>query len=265
MPYLDIPLHLRVASWENPLGFDGVDRIAYALGDGREDWALGWPGTHDTWVVCLHGHGSHGDQIFTRADIRDHWLTAYRRHGCGVLSANLRDNAWMCPDAAADLHRLLTWARDHYGVARWLFISGSMGGTSNLIYGVLHPEDVAAMVALCPATDLTGYLDWLSAYPDGIRREIGDAIVSAYGGAPAELPDIYAAHSALRHADRLTMPLYVAHGDNDPLIPVAGARRLADALADAPNFTYVEHPGGGHDTPLFEIDMERWVGEQLAG
>ena len=32
-------------------------------------------------MVHLHGHGSHGDQIFTRPDIRDLWLSLYRELG----------------------------------------------------------------------------------------------------------------------------------------------------------------------------------------
>ncbi len=261
MPLLDLPLNLRVRAWANPHGFAGVDYLTYALGDGREDWALAWPGARDTWVVALHGHGAHGDQLFTRPDLRDAWLATYRALGCGVLAPNLRDNAWMCPAAVAELHRLLTWARDHYGVRQWLFISGSMGGTANLIYGVRHPEDVAAMVALCPATDLARYLDWLAPFADGIQREIADAITAAYGGTPAEQPARYAAHAALRHADRLTMPLYVAHGDDDRIIPVEESRRLAVALARAPHFTYAELPGGHHDAPLFALDLARWIPE----
>jgi len=252
-------LDVRQAPWVNPHGFDGVIELRYPLPEGGEDWALAWPGTRDVWVLVLHGHGSHGDQIFTRPDVRDAWLATYRRLGFGVLSCNLRDNAWMCPTAADDLHRLLAWARPAFGIRDFLFVSGSMGGTSNLIYGVLHPEDVRAMVALCPATDLTLYTDWLRPFADGIQREIRDAIVAAYGGEPADRPDVYTAHSAFRNAARLTMPVYVCHGDNDALIPVEEARRLAEALKGVPTFTYEELPGGHHDSPLFALDLERWL------
>lgn len=257
------PLSVSIAPWENPYGFSGVEHLTFPRVDGGEDWALAWPGTHDAWVVHLHGHGSTGDQIFTRPDIRDAWLTAYRRFGCGVLSAHLRGNAWMCPEAAADLHNLLAWARGHYGIGRYFFISGSMGGTANLIYGVIHPEDIAAMIALCPATDLAHYLDWLAPFTEGIQHEIARAIIDAYRGTPAEQPARYAAHAAVRHAARLTMPLLVVHGDDDALIPVTEARRLAAALAHAPNFTYQELPGGHHDSPLVAVDMAQWLAERL--
>lgn len=254
---------VRISPWQNPHGYEGVHYLSYPI-EGGEDWALAWPGTRKDWVLVTHGHGSRGDQVFTRPDIRDAWLGTFRRLGFGVLSVNLRGNAWMCPAAAEDLHRLLGWARVQYDVPDFLFVSGSMGGTSNLIYGVLHPEDVRAMVALCPATDIGGYARWCRAHPGGVKDEIYAAIVSAYGGTPEERPAVYAAHSALAHAARLTMPVFVCHGDDDTLIPVEESRRLAAALAGVATFTYKELPGGHHDSPLFGFDLAKWL-EEHAG
>lgn len=262
MPPTDL-LHLDISPWQNDLGFDGVLRLEYPIA-GSTDWALAWPGTRREWVMVLHGHGSTGDQIFTRPDVRDAWLATYRRLGFGVLSANLRGNAWMCPEAADDLHRLLAAARAEFNIGDYLFVSGSMGGTANLIYGVLHPEDMRAMVALCPATDIAAYTRWCRAHPGGVIDEIYQAIVDAYQGTPEEQPAKYAAHSAAAHADRLTMPIFVAHGDDDRIIPLEEARRLVDAMAGKSNLTYQEIPGGHHDSPLFAFDLEEWL-EKHAG
>jgi len=214
-------------------------------------------------VAQLHGHGSTGDQIFTRADLRALWLPHYRRLGLGILSPNLRGNAWMGPDAAADLRALLNWARNALGAERFLFTSGSMGATGNLIYAVLHPEDASAVAARCPATDLAEYHAWLAAHPGGVRDEIRRAIESAYGGTPDEAPDSYSAHSALRHARRLTMPLHLSHGDADALIPVDQSRRLASALTGKPNVTYTEISGGNHDAPLKLRGALEWLERQV--
>jgi len=253
----------------------GTMRVEFASGhDGAMDWALARPpAAGDLWWVMVHGHGSLGDQLYTRPDIRDQWLPLVAELGLGVLTPNTRGNGWMSPAAAADVHELLAWARAEHGARRFVFASGSMGGTSSLIYAVLHPADVAGVVALCPATDLASYYAWCRgkapAFPGGARNEgiigqIADAIQASYGGEPATQPRRYRRHSAVANAARLTMPLCLVHGTADPLIPVAGARRLAGALADHPAFVYRELADGGHDAPLPAMpDALRWIVAKL--
>lgn len=243
-----------------------VARIDYRSDqDGCEDWALALPPEHgDTWIVCLHGHGSHGDQLYTRPDIRDHWLPEFRKYGCGVLTPNLRGNAWMAPAAAFDLHTLLNRVRHDYAARHFIFASGSMGGTGNLIYAVLYPQDVAAAVALGAATDLATYHDWCRHENAGVVKEIADAIESAYGGAPAEVPDLYREHSTRRQSGVLTMPVYLVHGGDDVIIPVSEARALAEGMAAARTFVYHEIPGGNHDAPLWQMPQAlEWVMTRL--
>lgn len=240
-----------------PPGFPaGVLRLEYVSHvDETQDWALLWPPEQGAlWAVMIHGHGSHGDQLYTREDLWRDWLPALRARGLGVLTPNLRNDAWMCPAAAADLHALLDYCRIGQGAERFLFVSGSMGGTSNLIYACLYPQDVAALVALCPATDPGSYCEWCLAHPEeSIQRQIGRALAAAYGGPPAENPAVYAQHSAVRHADRLTMPVYVVHGTRDDIIPVSQPRRLVGEMGDRDSFVYVEVPDGGHEVPLLSF------------
>jgi dienelactone hydrolase len=118
-------------------------------------------------------------------------------------------------------------------------------------------------VALCPATDIGLYAQWCAERTTGVIPEIYQAIVMAYGGTPQEQPERYAAHSALLHSDRLTMPIAISHGDNDAIIPVEESRRLAAAMEAKPNFTYIEHPDGHHDTPLHEFDMAGWLRQHV--
>lgn len=249
--------------WAHP-DYPGVKKLAYPVAGGGEDWALAWPGDEDTWVVHLHGHGSTGDQLFTREDVRTLWLPAYRAAGYGVLSPHLRGNAWMCPEAVEDLSLLLAEVRRRFGARRFAFVSGSMGGTGNLIYAVRHPEEVAALVALCPATEVAGYTAWCGAQATGIIGEIYQALVTAYGGTPDKQPERYAAHSAVGHADRLTMPVYLCHGDADTLIPVTESHRLLAALPPNADFTYRELPGGGHDAPLYQLEFLDWLRERMS-
>ncbi|MFA6100692.1 MAG: alpha/beta hydrolase [Victivallaceae bacterium] len=233
---------------------EGTGRLNYISdADEHADWALALPGENpELWIVVIHGHGSHGDQLYARQDIRELWLPVFRQTGAGILTVNLRDNAWMGPAAVADMHDLIEWLRREYGMKKTIFASGSMGGTSNLIYAVLHPEDVSGVVARGAATDLASYYNWCVRQQMPIIQEIGEAIRIAYGGTPEQKPELYRRHSALANAARLKMPVFFAHGGADQLIPVEQARALADKLAGQKNFSYFEIPGGNHDSPLTE-------------
>ncbi len=245
---------LRTAAERSPWAVEGLARTRYTSRlDGHEDWALVLPAERDTWVVCIHGHGSAGDQLFTRPDLRERWLPAFRRRGLGVLCPHLRGNCWMGPAAAHDLRHLLARIVRAYGPRRFLFASGSMGGTSNLIFATLHPEWVAGVIARGAATDLASYHAWCSLRRSTrpILGRIARAIEESYGGSPAVAPATYARHSPLARADRLMgVPIFLAHGEADRTIPVSQARGLADALRASSHLLYEEIPGGDHDSPL---------------
>lgn len=233
---------------------DGVLRLEYlGVSDRSPQWALVWPnGKSKDWAVVIHGHGSRGNQLYTRPDVRDLWLPALRQRGLGILTPDLRGNAWMSPRAAEDMHALVGWLREKHTAKRCVFASGSMGGTSNLIYATLHPNDVAGAVALCPATDLASYTAWCRerCKPGDILEQIADAIRDAYEGDPAKLPDVYRKHSALVNHARLTMPTWVCHSTGDAIIPVDQPQRLAAAMRRGQPFRYEEIAGGHHDSSL---------------
>jgi len=250
---------MRVISCEKAGGEHfppGLLRLEYASDvDGLKDWALLLPGENkELWIVVIHGHGSHGDQLFTRQDIRDAWLPAFRDTGAGILCVNLRDNAWMGPAAAFDMHDLVKYLRAEYGLRKTIFCSGSMGGTSNLIYAGLYPDDVNGLIIRGAATDLALYYGWCRTQEQPIVHEIANAIKASYGGTPDENSDLYRRHSALANAGKLTMPLFLIHGAADPIIPVEQARLLAGKMKNRKGFSYTEIPGGNHDSPLMETE-----------
>ena len=141
----------------------------------------------------------------------------------------------------------------------------SDGGTSNLIYAGLRPQNVAGIIARGAVCDLPAYHAFCRLQPgtaeaapydqaelartQAIRQEIADSLELHYGGTPAEKPALYHAHSPLFHTENLqNIPIFLAHGTADALMPVSQSRRLAGALACHSRFTYIEIPGGNHDS-----------------
>ena len=285
-------MDMTIVPETQPWAVPGLCRLTYASPvDGASDWAMllppgaGDPTAGDaaepvddqplwktgeaslrqartqTWIINLHGHGSTGSQLYTRQDVRQRWLPRFMRDGYGILSPNLRGNAWMNPKAVADLHALISHLRTKQHARRFILVSGSMGGTGSLIYAALHPEHIDAVVAMCPATDLPSYYQWCAQNLDRpIIAQIHDAIAQGY----ARDESLMAKHSALAQHDKLTMPIFIAHGDADKAIPVRQAMALNMLMKDRPGFEYVQLPGGNHDDPLWLMDRAMdWIQSQL--
>lgn len=227
--------------------------------DGFNDWALiKKPAPKQkNWLVFIHGHGSKGDQLITRQDIKEKLLPSFLQSGFGILCPNLRGNAWMCPEAVHDLHQLISHVRKSYSAEKFIFYSGSMGGTSNLIYTVFHPEDVNVLVALGAVSELPSYIKWCreNAAETKVLSEIADAICSFYKNDSA----LYKAHSPLYNIEKYTMPIFLAHGELDKLMPVTQMRLFAEKLKGKKDLVFHEIPVGNHDSPLWLGEAFEWT------
>ncbi|MBQ9503183.1 MAG: alpha/beta fold hydrolase [Lentisphaeria bacterium] len=229
----------------------GVVRITYRSdADGLEDRALAVPGAHPLGIgiVVLHGHGSGGDQLFTWKQLGND-RDFLRRLRCGVLSPDLRGNAWMCPEAVEDLAKLITFAKKRFKWRKVILASGSMGGTGGLIFASHHPELADAVIALGAATDLASYVSWCGRQKPEVCGRIAEAIRTAYKNDR----ELMKTHSTLARWKNLTMPVWLCHGAADEIIPVSQSRRLAGKMAESPGFVYREVWRGDHDSPMLSF------------
>lgn len=247
---------------------DGLLQLDYRSPvDGLADWAMLLPPpSGSTWLVCIHGHGARGNQLYLRNDIRKAWLPSFLLRGYGLLTPTLRGNAWMSPAAVADMDALIDYLRREWGATRFVFASGSMGGTSNLIYANLRPANVQAVAAMGAIADLAAYYEFCrqGASRLTILGEIADSLEEHYGGSPTQQPELYRRHSPLYHCEALLrMPVFLAHGTADLLMPVAQSRRLTGALAEHECFCYHEIADGGHDAPL-HMDPCEFIAEKMS-
>jgi pimeloyl-ACP methyl ester carboxylesterase len=212
--------------------------------DGAEDWyMLCDAGRGSDCLVYLHGHGSRGDQLFTREDIKSR-LPLIAELGLSVVAPDLRGNSWMCPTEVDDLADILENCREKYGFKHFVFVAGSMGGTGALIFAVRRPELVSAVGVMGGATKLKRYCEFLRHAKLSIHKEILDAIEAHYTESDYDLHDVSA------QAERLTMPLYYAHGKADGIMPVAEMYDLRDKLDGRPGKVFRAIPHGGHDSPI---------------
>lgn len=231
----------------------GTVRLAFTSAvDGREDWALFRPGEPGRPVlVYLHGSFANGDQLFTRPDIRAHFLPVFAREGLALLTPNLRGTTYMNPATVDDTADLLDAVAARFVPgAQFVLLGGSGGASSAQIFALRHPERVAGLIAL-GACDLADRLEFARRSDLPVLQELAQTIIDSYGGTPEEVPEAYAAHSVIAQAARLTMPFLLASGECDALIPIERVRAEAAALIGMPRFHYCEVPGGDHDSPLW--------------
>ncbi len=221
------------------------ERLCYtSRADGAEDWfMLRDAGPGSDCLVYLHGHGSDGNQLFTRKDVMAA-IPLVAAKGLSVVAPNLRGNAWMCPSAVQDLADLLAGLREKRKFRRYVVIGGSMGGTGALVFAMRHPDLVDALGIMGGVTSLRRYREWLKRGTLPVHREILAAVENHYRAAD------YEAHDVAEHCETLAMPLVFAHGGADEIMPVSEMEDLRSRMAGRPNARFEKIPGGDHDSPL---------------
>jgi dipeptidyl aminopeptidase/acylaminoacyl peptidase len=104
----------------------------------------------------------------------------------------------------------------------------SYGGYAALMGGAMTPELYQCVFAAAPVTDLASFVrHWQR--EDDAAGEYWEMSI----GHPRRDRDRLAAMSPTQLADRLTMPVFLAHGGEDEIVPFEQSELLAEALADA--------------------------------
>lgn len=221
------------------------------------------PGPAEGILVNLHGHYSDETQMMTEGIYKDAFGKLRReclRRNWVYVTAWYGGNTWMGPLGEAGLADLIGVLRKRWPKVPVYLQGGSMGGSSVLVFAVRRPERIDGVAARCPAGDIAAYYDWALARAAGnpTLRSITDAIRLHYTCDGHDLRQELELRSALRHADRLTMPVSLAHGSADTLIPVDWTRQLAERLRTlGRRVQYEEVEGGGHDSTVDSVDWAK--------
>lgn len=180
-------------------------------------------------------------------------LQYYLSQGFAVLAPNVRgssgygktyihlDDVRLRPNSVADLKAAVEWLieKGDADPQRIGIMGRSYGGFMVLAAITSYPELWAA------AVDIVGIANFLTFFENtGVWRRHLRA--SEYGD-PERDADFLRELSPLFKADRITAPLLVLHGANDPRVPVSEAEQIVDAVRQRGHPTeLIIFPNEGH-------------------
>ena len=149
---------------------------------------------NDFLVVYLHSGLSKAEQGFCHDN---GWCCSDLRYSVnnkrGVyVSPDYRGDSWLNEAAESDMLSLITGLKDQYSVSKVILAGGSMGGTAGLIMASHHPNLIDAVIALCPATNISKLYDCLKTNKHLLVKQVAKSMVVEFGGIPAERSETYA-------------------------------------------------------------------------
>jgi predicted peptidase len=202
-------------------------------------------------VLALHGGGERGNDGSIQTDVG--LGRAIRRHADRFPAIVVFPQSpagdtpgWQSLGARVALTALdSTMAAFNTDASRVYLTGLSMGGNGSWYLAYHHADRFAAAIIVC---------GWVGA------RRIGATAYSAI--APESEADQFAA--VAQRIGRL--PVWIFHGDADPVVPVAESRGMAEALRrTGANVQYSELSGVGHNAwdPAYErADLIDWMFKQ---
>ncbi|MCH7665957.1 MAG: S9 family peptidase [Acidobacteria bacterium] len=194
------------------------------------------PGPHPV-IVSIHG-GPEGQYRPRFSSAYQLWLAQL---GAAVIAPNVRgsagygksylklDNGFKREDSVKDIGALLDWIETQPDLdsSRVAVYGGSYGGYMVLASLVHYSDRLRAAVDIVGISNFVTFLENTQDYRRDLRRvEYGDERDPAMR---AHLEKI----SPNRHADKITTPLFVAQGQNDPRVPVTEAEQIVRDVRSA--------------------------------
>ena len=197
-------------------------------------------------ILFLHGSGERGNdglrstQIGAAAAIR---ANPDRVPAIVVFPQAPLETRWLGEPADAAMAALDAAIAEFHGDRDSVYLTGlSMGGYGTYHLALAHPNTFAALVIVCGGL-------------------LPHATTTAVQQSPLTMgatdPYAFTAH-AIRN-----VPIWICHGDADPVIPVDESRRMVELLrAEGAEVHYNEYPGVGHnawDRAYGDAEMWRWL------
>jgi len=175
--------------------------------------------------------------------------------GVAILQPNVRgssgygktflalDNGRLREDSVKDIGALLDWiaTQPDLDPSRVVVAGGSYGGYMSLAVATTYPERIAGTIDVVGISNFVSFLENTESYRRDLRRaEYGDERDPA-------MREFLQRISPLTQASRITRPLLVVQGLNDPRVPVTEAEQIvAQVRANGSPVWYLRADNEGH-------------------
>jgi dipeptidyl aminopeptidase/acylaminoacyl peptidase len=249
---------------------DGLELLSYlTVPLGREPRGLpllilvhGGPWVRDTWgflpdVQWLANRGYAVLQVNFRGST-----------GFGKRFLHAGDREWGAK-MHDDLLDAVHWAVDE-GIAdpeRMGIMGGSYGGYAALVGATFTPEVFCCAVDVVGPSNLVTLLNSFPSYWAPMRKMMERRV-----GSPATEREFLESRSPLFRADRIRIPMLIAHGANDPRVKQAESEQIIEAIRAAGKeveYLLFEDEGHGFARPenrlRFFRHAERFLARHLGG
>jgi dipeptidyl aminopeptidase/acylaminoacyl peptidase len=253
--------------------------IEFPSFDGRQIPAFVYkptgPGPHPV-VVYIHG----GPESQYRPGFRSTFQMWIAELGVAVVAPNVRgssgygkeyvklDNGFKREDSVKDIGALLDWiaTQPDLDQGRVAVYGGSYGGYMVLASLMHYGDRLTAGVDIVGVSNFATFLENTEDYRRDLRRvEYGDE-------RDPEMRAFLEKTAPSNNADRISAPLFVAQGQNDPRVPVTESEQIVNAVRAAGfDVWYMNALNEGHgfrkkeNRDLYQQIVVMFLGEQLVG
>ena len=185
-------------------------------------------------IISVHG----GPESQFRPTFNSEFQTWIDHLGVAVIAPNIRgslgygagfirlDDGIKREDAVQDIGSLLDWValQPQLDASRVAVVGTSYGGYMALASAVHYSDRLRAAIDLMGISDFVTFLENTQDYRQELRRgEYGDE-------RDPEMRAFLKSISPLHNADKIKIPLLVAQGSNDPIVPMSESEQLVEAL-----------------------------------
>ena len=132
------------------------------------------------------------------------------------------DNGLKRLDSVKDIGSLLDWiaVQPELDASRVMVTGGSYGGYMTLAVATMYNDRIACAVDIVGVSNFNTFLKNTESYRRDLRRvEYGDERV-------AEIRDFFEKTAPLNNAEKISKPLFVIQGGNDPRVPRTEAEQM---------------------------------------